>query len=632
MFQELNQKAAFVGVAGNVTTMATTFAGNEMRNDTSNATGNATSNATSDATSDLTIDGTGTAMLITAIDEYMAVLETTVRYAHGLRQSLAIYPFLLVVKLLEGVAAQPRLAVLTNTLILKCVELVHLLVLFIPVFYTFAFSGMVLFGGKLEEFVDPLRAANTVFRAMVGDFDWEVLREVDSYEGFVWLALALLVVNLLMVNLILASVLDGYSKIAQNSHSTLVGDILHFFSDLWEERHRRQVPLRFILKALKQSLDAHQDKLDSEKGSAGRNLLVGRDAKAVIGLRVRPVDAAAKVLGAGTIRTIGTSKLVCMVLYRDGEVLEHDIGHDLNFDLKVCDAEDCIPMPVRDGADPRSAWQLVRPERLMNLMQDKHRFLCRQVKDENDIKWKMSHRQAFEILQGAVCYYYTTHRPSVTMERCWAGQLVREVGAAAENVRVSTEERCRANNSEEMNRLRSYLSSFYTFAEASRKAKLADIRKLSNCIADLKQKRGPGEVPQRIRQRVADEVLPGSSATMHWKCTSEDDAFRTSPGSNRSLSPISSRGLRLGAIAVWAEALNQFDVCREPLADSLAPPSDSPRASVHVEGVTRSSLHAVPRQVLVPLAVSAWRRGHQELESLLQTSSDAESTDRKSVV
>merc|ERR1719272_2896645 len=72
---------------------------------------------------------------------------------------------------------------------------------------------MILFGQEQEDFTNIGRAVNSVFRIMGGDWDWDELSVVGRqtagfwFWGFIWL------VNLIMLNMLLAIVMDVYTQV-----------------------------------------------------------------------------------------------------------------------------------------------------------------------------------------------------------------------------------------------------------------------------------------------------------------------------------------------------------------------------------------------------------------------------------
>ena len=73
---------------------------------------------------------------------------------------------------------QPRLAVVTHTLIDTSVDLFHFLIVFIPTFIAFAIAGHAMFGRRIDTFSTIEGSICVCFKlAMESEFDWWTLSE-----------------------------------------------------------------------------------------------------------------------------------------------------------------------------------------------------------------------------------------------------------------------------------------------------------------------------------------------------------------------------------------------------------------------------------------------------------------------
>merc|ERR1719453_1524741 len=75
---------------------------------------------------------------------------------------------------------------------------------------------MILFGEELVDFANFGRSTNAVFRLMLGDFDWEALYHVGRPHASLWFWSFTWLVNLIMLNMLLAIIMDIYTDVKGN--------------------------------------------------------------------------------------------------------------------------------------------------------------------------------------------------------------------------------------------------------------------------------------------------------------------------------------------------------------------------------------------------------------------------------
>ena len=93
---------------------------------------------------------------------YMTRLEAAVDYGSRLRLVLATYPMIIIFRLFKAFSAQARLAIVTETLYVTGVDLLHFALVFASIFVTLGISGLVLFGRTMQQFTTFPRALTTV--------------------------------------------------------------------------------------------------------------------------------------------------------------------------------------------------------------------------------------------------------------------------------------------------------------------------------------------------------------------------------------------------------------------------------------------------------------------------------------
>jgi len=479
---------------------------------------------------------------------YVDALEATVHYIHILRLVLSAYPLIIVLRLFKAFKAQPRLALVTKTLQVTGVDLIHFMLVFCSIFLTLCISGFVLFGRRVEMFETFPRAINTVFRMMLGDFDWEAIRVTGYLDGLAWLMVSLCILNLLLLNMILAIVMDGYSEVKKRtvSQDTLFQEIQEIVQMSWNVRQGQWVPLPIIAKAIQEvaakwktaelekaastvDLSAllnmdnkpkkvfskfgfrrSSSKLEEKKEDERPDILLGRDSKAEIGMRVTPVDPDIAIfVGAGKIHAVGKGHTKVRVLHEDGNVRDYDIGHDLNFELKL--EPDVIPVPFEEGEDPALGDQVISPERLMKIV------------TTFDKSHKMLRPQAVLLLEKTVRKYYHEHCEDVD----WGSlrQMVTKVEYREQKIRsIMKESRNKVqfmSSIDEMKVLRRYMADFYEAVDDDRQRTLtailatqADVQSLQkrllmaeeNALDNARKDRKQDEIARALADQEAEET------------------------------------------------------------------------------------------------------------------------------
>jgi len=152
--------------------------------------------------------------------EYMEALEVEVQYMYWYRMCLAAYPFVIVIRLFKAFSAQPRLAIVTRTLVHSSIDLAHFLIICSSVFIMYAIAAVVLFGRDNPDFTTTSRSLTSCFRAMLGDFEWEELKEVGRLDASFWFIPFNLLISIILLNMLIAMVMDAYSDVVEQIGQT----------------------------------------------------------------------------------------------------------------------------------------------------------------------------------------------------------------------------------------------------------------------------------------------------------------------------------------------------------------------------------------------------------------------------
>lgn len=150
------------------------------------------------------------------------------------RQMLCVYPMIVMLRLFKSFKAQPRLALVTDTMSKAWQDMFHFFIVFLSVYVCMMVNSVLFFGQDVQEFASPPRAIHSCFRAMFGDWDWDKMKEIGFFKAQIWFWLFMVVMVLLLLNMLLAIVMDAYTEVkgkASNA-ATLPGQI--------QEMHRRR--------------------------------------------------------------------------------------------------------------------------------------------------------------------------------------------------------------------------------------------------------------------------------------------------------------------------------------------------------------------------------------------------------
>ena len=142
-------------------------------------------------------------------------------FAENFRFLIAEYHLLLMFRFFTAFHAQPRLGVIPSTLESSLLDIVHFLIVLMPTFVTYAISGMFVFGRRMQEVSTISAAVGNCFKmAMEGEYDWSKLSEEFHWTCALWVSSFRLLFVLLLLNMVLAIVMDVYTEMRRTSVSS----------------------------------------------------------------------------------------------------------------------------------------------------------------------------------------------------------------------------------------------------------------------------------------------------------------------------------------------------------------------------------------------------------------------------
>jgi hypothetical protein len=178
-----------------------------------------------------------------------------------LRRVLAFYPIVLIAGFMKPYSDQPRLGLMTRTLSEASVDIFHFGVVFMLVFCIYSIVAMMLFGEELEDFANFGRAFVSTFHCLLGNFigqntledgEFEIAR-VGRAESALWLWSLCWLVNLIMLNMLLAIVMDTYANVLGGLSSdaeSLWSQSSEIAKRTWSEITKQALPLEKVLLVL----------------------------------------------------------------------------------------------------------------------------------------------------------------------------------------------------------------------------------------------------------------------------------------------------------------------------------------------------------------------------------------------
>jgi len=147
--------------------------------------------------------------LVRLMDLHKSVYEFS-EYLGHYRSYLGFYGLVVMGCFFRDFQMQPRLAMVTDTIIIGWVEIWHHIVVMLFFWFVFAASGVLFFGRTVVAFATTLLGFMSCFRILLGDFDWTQLSAVNPELAAVWLFAFLVVEIMLLNNMFMAVVFDCY--------------------------------------------------------------------------------------------------------------------------------------------------------------------------------------------------------------------------------------------------------------------------------------------------------------------------------------------------------------------------------------------------------------------------------------
>jgi polycystin 2 len=183
---------------------------------------------------------------------------------------VALLIFLAWVKLFKYISFNKTMTQLTSTLDKCSKDLMGFGVMFSIVFFAFAQLGYLLFGGQVENFKDFTTCLLTLFRIIVGDFDFDQLEAANRVLGPIYFIIYVFFVFFVLLNMFLAIINDTYAEVkdelSKQEDPFRMGDFFkaraNFFMD---KLHLKREKIMDIQEAMDSADLNNDDKVDFDE-------------------------------------------------------------------------------------------------------------------------------------------------------------------------------------------------------------------------------------------------------------------------------------------------------------------------------------------------------------------------------
>jgi hypothetical protein len=132
---------------------------------------------------------------------------------HWMKYCMFIYSFALIFRFFKAFAAQPRLAVVAETLSSAQTDIIHLFIVLLTIIFAFVLAALIMFGGSLKEYSSITLSLMTSFEILLGAFDFDAIWKVNWIGAMVWFIMYQTILVLVLMNMLLAIVMDAYTEV-----------------------------------------------------------------------------------------------------------------------------------------------------------------------------------------------------------------------------------------------------------------------------------------------------------------------------------------------------------------------------------------------------------------------------------
>jgi hypothetical protein len=175
------------------------------------------------------------------------------------RVYVAVFSLILIFRFFRVFAMQPKLAMLTNTIVTAWDQVFHHLIVSITIVCAYAVAGVLIFGRKEPTYGFVGGAICECFVVMLGSFDSERMAQDSPLTAFMWFYSYFILVGLIMLNCLMAIIMDNYAEVKSRATRASVEPIwTHMYRIARDAMYQRNVVhVKEIKIALKRHVPQH---------------------------------------------------------------------------------------------------------------------------------------------------------------------------------------------------------------------------------------------------------------------------------------------------------------------------------------------------------------------------------------
>lgn len=171
-----------------------------------------------------------------------ASLQKVANFTIALRLVATAATLCLGVRILESFRFHPRLNVLSKTVARSLSKFSAFFLVCFVIVVTFALSGHVIFGDRVEDFSNITHSLRTCINILFGTFNFAAMDGLLGPVAYVYYWIYMVVVTLVLLNMTLAIVLDTYDTVRRDAETTLtsmhrIAEDLFYEFLLWTRDH-----------------------------------------------------------------------------------------------------------------------------------------------------------------------------------------------------------------------------------------------------------------------------------------------------------------------------------------------------------------------------------------------------------
>jgi len=200
--------------------------------------------------------------------EYLTVTQGLVKFIFNavlleswLQVARGLTVVMMGIRMLKPFSSHPKLAIVTRTLAVAMADLKYFFLIFLPMFFSYVISGHILFGATVKKFSSFSDTTLTCFNIiLLGEHQWDDMYQpnssiVNRVAAIIWFWSFLVLMFLIMLNILLAIVMDSYAVVKESmadeadddkaidlisSTFELIEDYIHWFVTSLTKRQKKK--------------------------------------------------------------------------------------------------------------------------------------------------------------------------------------------------------------------------------------------------------------------------------------------------------------------------------------------------------------------------------------------------------